>query len=141
MTREAYPQKSQRQPDTSGLPRCPQRRSARGGGPRLRPLIRPGWFSGAESLLESYVTTAVQVQRIEAALRKAPPAGGRPGGHAGVAAAADAINEARQAHARGRRPTRRLTKRRPRRAEKLEAVAQDEVNRQRRGSLGLNGNA
>jgi hypothetical protein len=34
---------------------------------------RPGWFSGAESLLESYVTTVSQVQRLEAALRKAKP--------------------------------------------------------------------
>jgi len=34
---------------------------------------RPGWFSGAESLLESYVVTASQVQRLEVALRKAKP--------------------------------------------------------------------
>ena len=34
---------------------------------------RPGWFSGAESLLESYVTTAIHCQRLEAALRKAKP--------------------------------------------------------------------
>src|SRR5215831_6666892 len=34
---------------------------------------RPGWFSGAEELLESYVTTISQVQQVEAALRKAKP--------------------------------------------------------------------
>jgi len=34
---------------------------------------RPGWFSGAESLLESYVTTAIHCQRLEVALRKAKP--------------------------------------------------------------------
>ena len=34
---------------------------------------RPGWFSGAEAILESYVTTVSQVQRLEAALRKAKP--------------------------------------------------------------------
>ena len=37
---------------------------------------RPGWFSGAESLLESYVTTAIHCQRLEAALRKAKPGTG-----------------------------------------------------------------
>src|SRR5262249_57070134 len=37
---------------------------------------RPGWFSGAESLLESYVTTVSQVQQLEAALRKAKPGTG-----------------------------------------------------------------
>ena len=31
----------------------------------------PGWFSGAEAILESYVTTVSQVQRLEAARRKA----------------------------------------------------------------------
>ena len=31
---------------------------------------RPGWFSGAEEILESYVTTISQVQQLEAALRK-----------------------------------------------------------------------
>jgi hypothetical protein len=30
---------------------------------------RPGWFAGAEAILESYVTTVLQVQEIEAALR------------------------------------------------------------------------
>jgi hypothetical protein len=34
------------------------------------------WFSGAESLLESYVMTAIHCQRIEAALRKAKPGTG-----------------------------------------------------------------
>jgi hypothetical protein len=34
---------------------------------------RPGWFSGAEELLESYVTTISQVQQVESALRKAKP--------------------------------------------------------------------
>jgi hypothetical protein len=37
---------------------------------------RPGWFSGAESLLESYVTTTIHCQRLEAALRKAKPGTG-----------------------------------------------------------------
>lgn len=37
---------------------------------------RPGWFGGAESLLESYVTTVSQVRRLEAALRKAKPGPG-----------------------------------------------------------------
>src|SRR5215831_8163498 len=34
---------------------------------------RPGWFSGAESLLESYVVTISRVQGLEPALRKAKP--------------------------------------------------------------------
>src|SRR6516165_9554573 len=34
---------------------------------------RPGWFSGAEELLESYITMITQVHRLEAALRKAKP--------------------------------------------------------------------
>jgi hypothetical protein len=34
---------------------------------------RPGWFSGAESLLESFVMTTLHCQRLEAALRKAKP--------------------------------------------------------------------
>jgi hypothetical protein len=38
---------------------------------RLTFSCRPVWFSGAESLLESYVMTAIYCQRIEAALRKA----------------------------------------------------------------------
>jgi hypothetical protein len=32
---------------------------------------RPGWFSGAEAILESYVTTITLLQQIEAALRNA----------------------------------------------------------------------
>src|SRR5215469_564898 len=40
---------------------------------RLTFSRRPGWFSGAESLLESYVTMAIHCQRLEAALRKAKP--------------------------------------------------------------------
>src|SRR5262245_16332460 len=32
---------------------------------------RPGWFLGAEELLESYVMTTIGCQQIEAALRKA----------------------------------------------------------------------
>src|SRR5215472_3684553 len=34
---------------------------------------RPGWFAGGEEILESYVCTTVQVQQLEAALRKAKP--------------------------------------------------------------------
>ena len=34
---------------------------------------RPMWFAGSEAILESYVVTVAQVQRIEAALRKARP--------------------------------------------------------------------
>jgi len=37
---------------------------------------RPGWFSGAGSLLESYMTTAIHCRRLEAALRKAKPGTG-----------------------------------------------------------------
>ena len=33
---------------------------------------RPGWFAGAESLLESYVVTTLQCQHIETALRATP---------------------------------------------------------------------
>jgi hypothetical protein len=40
---------------------------------RLTFSRRPQWFSGSEALLESYVTTVSQVQRLEAALRKAKP--------------------------------------------------------------------
>jgi hypothetical protein len=42
------------------------------------------WFSGAESLLESYVMTAIHCQRIEAALRKAKPGTGEPVGLSAV---------------------------------------------------------
>jgi hypothetical protein len=34
---------------------------------------RPLWFSGSESLLQSYVTLAVHVQKLEAEIRKAVP--------------------------------------------------------------------
>jgi len=34
---------------------------------------RPGWFTGAEAILESNVLTTLQVQGLEAALRKAKP--------------------------------------------------------------------
>ena len=37
---------------------------------RLTFSRRPGWFLGAEAILESYVVTVSQVQRLEAALRK-----------------------------------------------------------------------
>jgi hypothetical protein len=37
---------------------------------------RPGWFSGAEAILESYVMTISQVQGLEASLRKAKPGTG-----------------------------------------------------------------
>jgi hypothetical protein len=37
---------------------------------------RPGWFSGAETGLESFVTTAIACQQIEADLRKAKPVAG-----------------------------------------------------------------
>jgi hypothetical protein len=37
---------------------------------------RPGWFAGAEAILESYVMTVLQVQQLEAALRKAKPIAG-----------------------------------------------------------------
>ena len=40
---------------------------------RLTFSRRPGWFLGAEAILESYVVTVSQVQRREAALRKAKP--------------------------------------------------------------------
>src|SRR5215469_8452578 len=43
---------------------------------RLAFSRRPGWFSGAEAILESYVCTIVHVQKIEAALRKAKPGTG-----------------------------------------------------------------
>jgi len=33
---------------------------------------RPGWFAGAETLLESFVVTSIQCQHIETALRATP---------------------------------------------------------------------
>jgi hypothetical protein len=43
---------------------------------RLTFARRPGWFTGAEAILESYVCTTMQVQEFEAALRKARPVAG-----------------------------------------------------------------
>jgi membrane protease YdiL (CAAX protease family) len=40
---------------------------------RLTFSNRPVWFAGAEALLESYVTTVLQVQGLDAALRKTKP--------------------------------------------------------------------
>jgi hypothetical protein len=34
---------------------------------------RPGWFAGAEEILEAYVCTMCDVQELQAALRKAKP--------------------------------------------------------------------
>jgi hypothetical protein len=75
---------------------------------------RPGWFVGAESLLESFVATTIQCQRIEAALRKAKPGTSERyaklmrmhrgvGGDVGYAVKAHAPFEARQDPADGRR--------------------------------------
>ena len=56
-----------------GRPPAPERLSEeeRALWERLTFARRPGWFSGAEAILESYVTTVSQVQRLEATLRKA----------------------------------------------------------------------
>jgi len=43
---------------------------------RLTFSRRPGWFLGAETLLESFVITTIQCQEIETALRKAKPVPG-----------------------------------------------------------------
>jgi hypothetical protein len=61
-----------------GRPPAPERLSAeeRALWEKLTFSRRPGWFSGAEAILESYVTTVSQVQRLEAALRKAKPGTG-----------------------------------------------------------------
>ena len=58
-----------------GRPPAPERLSdeERARWEKLTLSRRPGWFSGAESLLESYVVTVSQVQQLEAALRKAKP--------------------------------------------------------------------
>src|SRR5262249_5619492 len=58
-----------------GRPPAPERLSAeeRALWEKLTFSRRPGWFSGAESLLESYVTTTLHCQRLAAALRKAKP--------------------------------------------------------------------
>jgi len=39
---------------------------------------RPGWFSGAETLLESFVMTTIECQEIEAKLRRTKPVTGAP---------------------------------------------------------------
>jgi hypothetical protein len=58
-----------------GRPPAPERLSAeeRELWEKLTFSRRPGWFSGAEAILESYVTTVLQVQRLGAALRKTKP--------------------------------------------------------------------
>ena len=67
----------QREQVRVGRPAAPERLSAeeRALWERLTFSRRPGWFAGAEEILESYVTTALQVQQI--ALRKAEPASAR----------------------------------------------------------------
>jgi hypothetical protein len=56
-------------------PLAPERLSAeeRALWEKLTHSRRPGWFSGAESLLESFVVTTLHCQRLEAALRKTKP--------------------------------------------------------------------
>src|SRR5262249_665740 len=58
-----------------GRPPAPERLSAeeRELWGKLTFARRPGWFSGAEGILESYVVTRLHCQRLEAALRKAKP--------------------------------------------------------------------
>src|SRR5215831_18504761 len=58
-----------------GRPPAPERLSAeeRELWEKLTLARRPGWFSGAEGILESYVVTRLHCQRLEAALRKAKP--------------------------------------------------------------------
>ena len=58
-----------------GRPPAPERLSAeeRALWEKLTFSRRPGWFSGAEGILESYVVTTLHCQRLEAALRKAKP--------------------------------------------------------------------
>jgi len=58
-----------------GRPPAPERLSEaeRGLWERLVYSRRPGWFSGAEEILESYVCTTIQVQAFEATLRKTKP--------------------------------------------------------------------
>jgi hypothetical protein len=55
-----------------GRPPAPERLSAqeRTLWEKLTLSRRPGWFAGAEEILESYVVMFVQVQQIEVALRK-----------------------------------------------------------------------
>jgi hypothetical protein len=56
----------------AGRPPAPERLSAEGRvlWDKLVSARRPGWFSGAEEILESYVVLTLQVQEIEIALRK-----------------------------------------------------------------------
>jgi hypothetical protein len=58
-----------------GRPPAPERLSAeeRELWDKLTFSRRPGWFSGAEGILESYVTTTLHCRRLAAALRKAKP--------------------------------------------------------------------
>jgi hypothetical protein len=58
-----------------GRPPAPERLSAeeRELWEKLTFSRRPGWFSGAEGILESYVTTTLHCRRLAAALRKAKP--------------------------------------------------------------------
>ena len=58
-----------------GRPPAPERLSAaeRELWEKLTFARRPGWFSGAEGILESYVVTTLHCQRLAAALRKAKP--------------------------------------------------------------------
>jgi len=58
-----------------GRPPAPERLSAeeRALWEKLTFSRRPGWFSGAETILESFVTTTLHCQRLEAALRKTKP--------------------------------------------------------------------
>jgi hypothetical protein len=61
-----------------GRPAAPERLSEaeRDLWKRLTFSRRPGWFAGAEAILESYVVAVTQAQLIEAALRKAKPIAG-----------------------------------------------------------------
>jgi hypothetical protein len=43
---------------------------------RLTHSRRPGWFAGAETLLETFVTTTLHCRRLEAELRKTKPGTG-----------------------------------------------------------------
>jgi hypothetical protein len=58
-----------------GRPQAPERLSAeeRALWNKLTHSRRPNWFAGGEELLESYVTTVIQPQQIEAALRRTKP--------------------------------------------------------------------
>jgi hypothetical protein len=58
-----------------GRPPAPERLSAdeRALWDKLTHSRRPNWFAGGEELLEAYVATVIQLQQIEAALRKVKP--------------------------------------------------------------------